>query len=257
MEETTHRYFLHISFDGYAYKGWQIQPGVKTVQKTIEEAFSTILRREITITGAGRTDTGVHAKNYTAHVDLDFEKESSKVGQLVYKLNRILPPDIAIHGLERVNPEAHARFSALSRSYEYIICKKKNPFLINRAWRVEKELNVTLMQKITEKLTEFIDFQSFSKVNTQVSHYRCNIMKAGWYEAKDMLIFHITADRFLRNMVRAMVGTLVEAGLGKTSLEEFTEIVVSKNRSNAGYSAPGFGLYFMGAEYPSDIYPIE
>jgi tRNA pseudouridine38-40 synthase len=257
MELSTGRYFLELSFEGTAYNGWQIQPGTVTVQSAVEKAVSTLLGRNIPITGAGRTDTGVHAKSYTAHFDFIENDKIYEIDQFVYKLNRVLPPDIAVHAAKAVRMDAHARYSALSRTYEYYISRKKNPFAINRAWHTERIKDMKAMTRVTALLYEYDDFQCFSKSNTQVNHYRCKIIEASWREEGDLLIFRIRADRFLRNMVRAIVGTIIEAGLGKISEEDFRKIIESKNRSRAGYSVPGSGLYFMGAEYDQSIFALS
>ena len=253
-EKAIYRYFIELSFTGTNYYGWQIQPDSVSVQQTLEKAASTVLREEINFTGCGRTDTGVHAINYTAHFDTGFSPDQLHNTDLVYKLNRILPDDIAIHNITRVKPDANARFSALNRSYKYHICRKKDPFMINRAWLMERELNFEAMQQASQLLFKYNDFESFSKVNTQVNHFRCDIMEAGWTQKDHLWIFHIKADRFLRNMVRAIVGTITDVGLEKITIAEMEEIIKSKNRINAGYSVPGCGLYFMGAEYPREIY---
>jgi tRNA pseudouridine38-40 synthase len=249
------RYFMHLCFDGTRYNGWQVQPSADTVQESIENALTTLMRVQVNLTGAGRTDTGVHAKKYTAHFDCQVPLTKEDQQQLVYKLNKISPHDIAILEILEVNSDAHARFSALSRSYEYIITRKKDPFLIDKAWRMERTLDVAIMKNFCKILMEYENFESFSKVNTQVNNFRCRIMECNWKEEKNLLIFQIKADRFLRNMVRSIVGTMVEGGLGKINEQQFRQIIESRNRSKAGYSVPGSGLYFMGAEYPADIYP--
>ena len=253
-EKTTYRYFTELSFDGTRYHGWQIQPNSLSVQQTLSEAASTVLREEISFTGCGRTDTGVHAENYTAHFDTKFSPEQLKETDLVYKLNRMIPADVAVHNIRLVKADAHARFSALSRSYIYFICTRKDPFWVNRAWLMERDLDFDAMQKAARLLFSFNDFEAFTKVNTQVNHFRCRVMEAGWTQEDHIWKFHIKADRFLRNMVRAIVGTITNVGLGKIDLHQLEEIIKSKNRSNAGYSVPGCGLYFMGAEYPPEIY---
>jgi tRNA pseudouridine38-40 synthase len=254
MDLVGYRYFIYLSFDGKAYCGWQVQPGIETVQYTVETALSTILRTKTPLTGAGRTDTGVHARMYTAHFDFHTILGKDDLKNLNYKLNRILPPDISIIDIKQVELEAHARFSAFSRSYEYLIIKEKNPFLFNRAWLLERNLNIQALNEAAQILLEYDDFESFSKTNTQVKHFRCKIIHADWEEENGLLIFRISADRFLRNMVRALVGTMVDVGLGKITVDDFREIIKSKNRSKAGYSVPGFGLYFMGAEYAHSIF---
>jgi len=253
-KETTYRYFIELKFDGTNYHGWQIQPNAISIQQILQTALSTLLKEKTELTGSGRTDTGVHATHYTAHFDSRSAPEKIKKIDLVYKLNRILPPDIAIISVSQVKDDAHARYSALSRSYEYFICRRKDPFFINRAWLMERNLDFDAMQEASEILYEYNDFEAFTKANTQVNHFNCNILHAGWRREEHIWIFHIKADRFLRNMVRAIVGTITDVGLGKISPEEMKEIIESKNRSNAGYSVPGCGLYFIGAEYPPEIY---
>lgn len=255
MISNSFRYFIHLCFDGTRYNGWQIQPAAATIQDTLEKALTTLLQVQTTLTGAGRTDSGVHAKHYTAHFDTQIVLSENDKHQIAYKLNRLLPHDIAVLGIQEVKPTAHARFSAISRSYEYIITRKKDPFLISKAWQLERQLDLGIMKKFCQILREFDDFESFSKVNTQVNNFRCRIMECGWREEKNLLIFTVKADRFLRNMVRAIVGTMTEGGLGKINEQQFRQIIESKNRSRAGYSVPGSGLYFMGADYPADIYP--
>lgn len=253
-EKPVYRYFTELSFDGSRYHGWQIQPNSVSVQQTLSEAASAVLREEISFTGCGRTDTGVHAINYTAHFDTAHSPSHLQEIDLVYKLNRILPADIAVKIIKQVNPESHARFSALNRSYNYYICKRKDPFWINRAWLMERDLDFDAMQKAAGLLLRFEDFEAFTKVNTQVNHFRCRIMEAEWTQEDHIWKFHIKADRFLRNMVRAIVGTITDVGLGKIDIQQMENIIRSKNRSKAGYSVPGCGLYFMGAEYPPEIY---
>ncbi|TVQ90344.1 MAG: tRNA pseudouridine(38-40) synthase TruA [Bacteroidetes bacterium] len=253
-KEIKYRYFIELRFDGTNYHGWQIQPNANSIQQTLQTALSTLLKENTELTGSGRTDTGVHATHFTAHFDSKSTPEKIKRIDLVYKLNRILPPDIAIINARQVNKDAHARYSALSRSYEYFICRRKDPFFINRAWPMERKLDFDAMQKATEILFEYNDFEAFTKANTQVNHFKCNILYAEWCQEGHIWKFRIKADRFLRNMVRAIVGTITDVGLGKITVEKMKEIIESKNRSNAGYSVPGCGLYFIGAEYPPEIY---
>jgi tRNA pseudouridine38-40 synthase len=250
-----YRYFLELSYVGTQYCGWQIQPGQESVQNSIEKALKTLLREQINLIGAGRTDSGVHAMHYTAHFDTTHEPQSLfNDMDLRYKLNRILPNDIAIHSLKQVTNDAHARFSALSRSYSYYICLKKDPFWHRRAWLLERTLNIEKMNEASQILFAYNNFQCFSKSNTQVNNYNCSIMHAGWKQQDHVLVFEIRADRFLRNMVRAIVGTLTDVGMGKTSVGGISAIIESKNRSQAGLSVPGYGLYFMGAQYDENIF---
>jgi len=253
-ESVINRYFLHLSFDGTAYHGWQVQPNAVTVQQILNEKLTLLLGVDTMLTGSGRTDTGVHARHYTAHFDASRHLSVSQAHDLTYKLNCILPPDIAILGIQQVKNDAHARFSALSRSYEYIICTAKNPFMINRAWRQERPLNIEAMQTASKILLEYDDFECFSRSNTQVNNYLCKLTEANWRQEENLLIFHISANRFLRNMVRAIVGTIAEVGLGKIAPDAIRTIIQSRSRSKAGYSVPGCGLYFLGAVYPPDVY---
>lgn len=247
-----HRYFIWLGYNGTAYYGWQVQPGTPTVQQTLNNALTVLLREDVETTGAGRTDTGVHATTFVAHFDTAQTAQELNLPQLIYKLNRILPSDIAIQRIEEVKPDAHARFSALSRTYQYFICTRKDPFQVGRSWLVERRLNVEAMQQAADLLKAYEDFESFSKTNTQVKTFLCRISEARWEQQGNMLRFEITADRFLRNMVRAIVGTLVDVGLAKISADDFASIIESKDRSQAGYSAPGCGLFLTDIVYPAD-----
>jgi tRNA pseudouridine38-40 synthase len=247
----SNRYFIEFSYKGTHYHGWQVQENAHTVQEQLEKALSLILRHPIETLGAGRTDTGVHAKQMFAQFDTaaDFDKD-----QLHYQLNSLLPNDIAVKNVISVHPEAHARFDAISRSYEYHICREKNPFLQEFAWFVFQDLNIKLMNDAAKILFDYIDFSSFSKSRTQTFTNNCAITEAIWKEDGEKLVFHITANRFLRNMVRAIVGTLIEIGSGKLTNEDFKKIIESKNRSNAGVSVPAHGLYLTKIIYPERIF---
>ena len=244
------RYFIALSYNGKAYHGWQIQPNAVTVQETIEDALSKLLNIKLGITGAGRTDTGVHASQMFAHFDVEFEVDTE---QLAYKLNSFLPKDIAIHSIFKVNTDAHSRFSATRRSYDYKIALQKNVFMYDYAYYMHQELNVERMNKAANVLLKYSDFQCFSKSNTDVKTYNCRIDYAQWRQDHNMLIFTISADRFLRNMVRAIVGTLVNIGLGKLEIEDMHRIIKSKDRSEAGFSVPAKGLYLTEVLYPESI----
>ncbi|MBJ6369713.1 tRNA pseudouridine(38-40) synthase TruA [Snuella sedimenti] len=244
------RYFIELSYNGSAYHGWQNQPKSISVQEVIEKALSTLLREEIAIVGAGRTDAGVHALQMYAHFDTEVRFESR---QLVYKLNAFLPKDIVIHDIFNVDVEAHARFDALSRSYLYRITLKKNAFTFNNTFYVKQALDIEKMNAATKILFQYKDFQCFSKSNTDVKTYHCNIMKAEWLFKNDELHFEIKADRFLRNMVRAIVGTLINIGIRKIDVEDLHEIIKSKNRGKAGFSVPGHALYLAQVAYPNNI----
>ncbi len=254
-KNSKYRYFIDLAYDGTHYHGWQVQPNAVSVQQTVGQALTTLLKEDTGLTGTGRTDTEVHARLFTAHFDTHSPPSLLlEELDLVYKLNRILPPDISIYQLRQVQPDAHARFSAISRTYQYIISRRKDPFLVSRAWHMERPLDFDAMQQAASLLLRFEDFEAFSRSNTQVKHYRCKIMEAYWEQNGSEWLFHIKADRFLRNMVRAIVGTLTDVGRGKITLADMEQIIKSKNRSNAGYSVPGYGLYFMGAEFPAEIF---
>ncbi|NVJ88308.1 MAG: tRNA pseudouridine(38-40) synthase TruA [Flavobacteriaceae bacterium] len=240
------RYFIELSYNGQHYHGWQVQPDAVSVQEKINNALSTILQEEIQVVGAGRTDTGVHASQMFAHFDV--EKQLDK--NLVFKLNAILPNDICIKDIFLVEDNKHARFDATYRTYEYRIWLGRNPFLLDFSWQIHSQKpNVSLMNSAAKLLLEYEDFESFSKVKTDVYTFNCVVTKAYWTQENEALTFHITANRFLRNMVRAIVGTLLDVGLGKISVEDFKKIIESKNRSNAGLSVPAKGLFLTEIKY--------
>ncbi|NOR76467.1 MAG: tRNA pseudouridine(38-40) synthase TruA [Draconibacterium sp.] len=244
----TQRYFLQISYKGTNYHGWQIQPNAISVQEVLENALSKILREKIAVMGAGRTDTGVHASFFILHFDVSNSEIDSV--KLVYNLNSFLPPDIAVQKLWKVNNEAHARFSALSRTYKYFISTEKNPFNTEISYRYLKPLDLDKMNKAAQVLFDYKDFTSFSRLHTDVKTNNCKIFQAEWKQENSQLIFTIKADRFLRNMVRAIVGTLLEVGQGKLSIDEFQKIIESKDRGAAGASASAQGLFLVDIEYP-------
>ncbi|MEL0454617.1 tRNA pseudouridine(38-40) synthase TruA [Flavobacteriaceae bacterium SZ-1-7] len=244
------RYFLELSYNGKAYHGWQNQPNAISVQEVIEKSLSTLLGEPIDVVGAGRTDAGVHAKQMFAHFDTEVDFDADN---LAYKLNSFLPVDIAIHSVFKVKPELHARFDASSRTYLYRITLQKNVFEFDNTYYVKQPLDIGKMSAAAKILFEYNDFQCFSKSNTDVKTYYCDIMKAEWFLKDDELHFVIKANRFLRNMVRAIVGTMVEIGLGKLSVDDLHTIIQSKNRSEAGFSVPAHGLYLTEIEYPKDI----
>jgi tRNA pseudouridine38-40 synthase len=242
------RYFVYLSYNGTNYHGWQVQPNGISVQEVLEKCFSTLLNEKVAITGAGRTDTGVHALSMTAHFDV--EEPIKDLGKLVGKLNVFLPKDIAIQKILPVKSDAHARFDALSRTYEYRIARQKNPFCINLAYQYTRPLDVDLMNKAAQTLFDYTDFTSFSKLHTDVKTNNCKIIYTEWKEQDDFLVFTIKADRFLRNMVRAIVGTLLEVGKGNLAVEQFKEVIEQKNRCSAGTSMPACGLFLVNVEYP-------
>ena len=244
------RYFLELAYFGKAYHGWQRQPNAISVQETVENAISTILRQKIEITGAGRTDAGVHASQLYAHFDTGEKLDSA----FAFRLNSLLPKDIAIHDLFQVNSEAHARFDAISRSYEYHLVKRKDVFKVETAYYIQKEIDLLKMNEAASILLDYSNFKSFSRSRTDVKTYNCTIKYAFWEKAGDELIFHIKADRFLRNMVRAIVGTLLQIGIGKQEVQWMHEIIQSGDRSKAGASVPAHGLFLTKIEYPKSIF---
>lgn len=249
VKDTLQRFFLEIAYDGTAYHGWQIQNNAISVQQRLNDALQTLLREPIETTGAGRTDTGVHAKQLYVHMDA-FEQQIKNRERFVHSLNSLLPPDISVKRMINVHREAHARFDATERSYEYHIHFSKDPFLIHRSWQLRDEPQVDRMNKAAEFLLGTQDFSCFSKSNTQVFTNICTVTQALWEKTDVGYIFHITADRFLRNMVRATVGTLLEIGIKNKPPEFINEVIISKNRANAGTSVPAHALYLTRVVYP-------
>ena len=241
------RYFLKLSYNGAPFHVWQVQPNAVSVQSTIEEALSTVLRENISIVGAGRTDTGVNARQMYAH--FDYEKEILDFGKLINSLNRLVGKDIAIYDIIKVADDAHARFDATARTYKYFVTHQKSPFLYPLSWYCPQSLDYEKMNEACEVLKRHIDFTSFSKLHTDVKTNNCRIDYAHWQQEGEMMVFTITADRFLRNMVRAVVGTLVEVGRGKISVEEFEQIIFKKDRCSAGTSMPPQALFLWKVDY--------
>jgi len=251
----TKRYFVELSYNGIDFHGWQIQPNGITVQECLDKALSTFFRQEIMSLGCGRTDTGVHATQFYAHFDLqqvDLTKlENVKsVENAVIGVNALLPFSIAVHRIFEVANDAHARFDAIARAYKYYLHFHKDPFKVNRSWLYKGKLDVEKMNKAAQILLQYTDFSSFSKSNTQTYTNNCKISYAKFEEQPNGLVFTIKADRFLRNMVRAIMGTMIMVGRGDIEVEEVVNIIESKNRSNAGQSVPACGLYLVAVEYP-------
>lgn len=246
------RYFIYLSYNGKNFCGWQIQPNGITVQESIEQALATLLRKECPIVGAGRTDAGVHARQMVAH--FDWETQIDDLDHLTDKLNRLLPKDIAIHRIVPVRPEAHARFDATARTYQYFLTTRKDPFNYELAYKYPGKLDFEAMNRVCPILFEYIDFTSFSKLHTDVKTNNCRITRAEWKQEGDLWVFTITADRFLRNMVRAIVGTLLEVGRGKLTAEGFRQVIEAKDRGAAGTSAPGHALFLTRVDYPDSIF---
>lgn len=246
FEDLLLRYFIQFAYNGTNYHGWQYQPNANSVQETLQKALSVLLNSEIALMGAGRTDTGVHAKQMFAHFDYDKNIDNSV---LIHKLNSYLPKDIAVFGLYLVEDTAHCRFDATKRTYEYHVNTVKSPFLNDLSWYFNQNLDLDLMNEAAKILLKHTDFQCFSKVNTDVNTFDCTIFEAYWRKDNHQLIFTISANRFLRNMVRAIVGTLINIGLQKITLADFEAIIASKNREKAGFSVPAHGLYLTEVHY--------
>ena len=245
------RYFFEVSYLGTAYHGWQKQKNAHTVQEEIDAACQKLWPGCDSIVGSGRTDTGVHCSQQFFHLDVPLIRDPERT---VFRLNRMLPKDIAIGSIRRVGDDAHARFSAIQRTYHYLISRRKDVFAAGLTYHFERELDVEAMNRACERMITFGDFQAFSKVNTDVNHFRCSIESAGWEEAGNELRFTITANRFLRGMVRAIVGTLLLIGRGKARPESMDEIIMSRDRRNAGAAAPPEGLYLASVVYPESIF---
>lgn len=246
------RYFIYLGYNGRNYNGWQTQPNGVTVQQTLEEALATFLRKPVPIVGAGRTDAGVHARMMVAH--FDWEEEIEDLAFLADKLNRILPKDIAIYRIVPVRADAHARFDATSRTYKYYLTDQKNPFNQDWTYRTYVALDFDAMNAACDILFDYIDFTSFSKLHTDAKTNNCRILQAGWAREGDVWVFTIRADRFLRNMVRAIVGTLLEVGRKRMTLDGFRRVIEAKDRCQAGTSVPGHALFLVDVSYPEELF---
>lgn len=251
------RYFIQLSYDGTGYHGWQVQPNGVSVQEVLQKALSTLLRQPTEVTGAGRTDAGVHASMMVAHFDWPAAHEGEggeeaplDCTQLTYKLNRLLPPDVAVQAVRPVSPEMHARFSATRRTYHYYIHTRKDPFLRGYSWQVNVPLDFALMNEAAQVLLEYSDFTSFSKTGTDVKTNICQLTEARWEQLKPgEWRFTVSANRFLRNMVRAIVGTLIEVGRHRMTISQMRHAIEAKDRQRAGESVPGHALYLTNIEY--------
>ena len=246
------RYFLELAYNGTDFHGWQMQDNAPSIQQEISEKLETILQSEIPVTGCGRTDAGVHASQFFAHFDTD--KLTMDTGLFVHKLNTMLPDSIAIYNIQQVQNDAHARFDAIKRSYQYFISTRKNPFNSDRSYQFNVALDINAMNKACELLLGEKDFGCFCKANADNHTDICTVHHANWEQNEHMITFNITANRFLRNMVRAIVGTLLDVGQGRTTLEEFELILASKDRSEAGRSVPAHGLFLSRVEYPINTF---
>lgn len=246
------RYFIYLAYDGTNYHGWQIQPNGISVQECLMKALATFLRRAVHVTGAGRTDTGVHASLMVAHFDYE---EALNPEQVTEKLNRLLPPDISVYKVRPVLPDVNARFAATARTYKYYVTTTKQAFHRQHRWRIYGQLDYALMNQAAQTLFEYADFTSFSKLHTDAATNICQITHAAWTQADDETwVFTIQANRFLRNMVRAIVGTLVEVGRGKLSVAGFRQVIEQQDRCKAGTSAPAQGLFLVDVTYPEEIF---
>ncbi len=250
MQNIVLRYFLEIAYNGKNYCGWQKQPDENTVQQEIEYFLTTILQQEINTTGAGRTDTGVHARQMYVHFDVSAAIQTTN---FIYRANSFLPNDISVLNIYKVQDDEHTRFHAIAREYEYHICTVKDPFSIESAYQLKNFPNIDLMNEAAASLLAYTDFQAFSKVKTNVKTFNCTITKAQWVAENNRLVFTISADRFLRNMVRAIVGTLLDVGSKKISILDFQTVIEGKDRSKAGTSAPAHGLYLTKVIYPETV----
>lgn len=246
------RYFIKLSFDGTDFHGWQIQDNARSVQQELAQQIGKILQTEISLTGCGRTDAGVHAREFYAHFDVP-DRIELETGLFIHKLNGLLPPSIAIQDLFEVSDDAHARFSASSRSYEYLITTAKDPFKPNLSYQFNQPLNLEEMNKACKLLLGEQDFASFCKANADNFTTLCTVTKAEWIRMDNRIVFNISANRFLRNMVRAIVGTLLDVGTGKIEADELAIILLSKDRSQAGRSVAAHGLYLTKVDYPTSI----
>lgn len=245
------RYFFEIAYHGANYNGWQSQPNALGIQAVVEEVLSKVFRTPVAIVGSGRTDTGVHCKQQFFHTDIASDFDSKL---LIQKLNSFLPRDISINSVRQVRPDASARYDAIERTYRYRITTVKNPFLQGLAWHYFKQVSIDNMNRAAAYMVGEHDFECFSKVKTDVNHFICSVTKASWSRKGDDLVFVISANRFLRGMVRAVVGTLLDVGTGKVSYDEFVSIIESRDRKKAGQNVPAYGLYLEKVKYPPAIF---
>jgi tRNA pseudouridine38-40 synthase len=249
------RYFLKLAYNGENYFGWQIQPAHISIQEVLTKVISLLLRENICIVGAGRTDTGVHAKEFYAHFDTSFIFTEENKPDFIYRMNSFLPQDIVVYDILNVSENAHARFDALSRTYRYYITTEKNPFTRQFTHYIFYSPDMEKMNICCKKMMDYTDFTSFSKVHTQTHTNNCHIIQAQWtYKEVNLLVFEITADRFLRNMVRSIVGTLLDAGRKKISVEKFCAIIEQKDRTKASMSVPAKALFLEKIIYPESIW---
>jgi tRNA pseudouridine38-40 synthase len=244
------RYFLEVSYKGANYSGFQVQENANSIQEEIEKAFQVYFRRKIELTGSSRTDTGVHALQNFFHFDFDEEILPASL----YNFNAILPGDIVTRNIFVVQPGAHCRFDALSREYSYHIYRQKNPFIEDRAYYYPYTLDIEKLDAAAAIVASYTDFTSFSKRNTQVKTFECRVLKSRWQQEKDCLVYTVQSNRFLRGMVRGLVGTMLQVGRGRTSVDQFEKIIQGLDAANADFSVPGHGLFLMYVHYPETIF---
>lgn len=254
-EITPHRYFIELAYNGSAYKGWQIQPGMPTVQEYLNSAITTLIAEPVNLVGCGRTDSGVHASHFVAHFDT--AKPVRNPVLLSRRLRRFLNPSVRVDRIVEVPPEVSARFNAISRTYHYLINSSRSPWLQEFSWNLTISLDVAAMNEATSRLLGTHDFTSFSKLHTDVKTNICTVAEAEWFEREGFLLFRIRADRFLRNMVRAIVGTSIEIGKGKAAPMSMDEVLLAKDRSKAGTSVPASGLFLTRVDYDPEVFIIQ
>ncbi|HEY6901526.1 MAG TPA: tRNA pseudouridine(38-40) synthase TruA [Puia sp.] len=243
------RYFLELAYKGTNYSGFQIQENAVSIQQEVEKALAVFFRASIELTGSSRTDGGVHARQNFFH----FDYQGIIQQRVLYNINAILPPDIALKNIYRVADDAHCRFDAISREYRYYIYREKNPFLVDRAWFYPYTIDLEKLKAVAGLIPEFRDFTTFAKRNSQVKTFLCNVFESYWTEEENCLVYHVTANRFLRGMVRGLVGTMLQVGRGKLSVEEFGGILYEKNNQLADFSAPGHGLFLFQVSFPVSL----
>ncbi|MCG8580944.1 MAG: tRNA pseudouridine(38-40) synthase TruA [Bacteroidales bacterium] len=247
-----YRYFIELAYNGSMFHGWQIQPNAISVQEVMNDALNKVLRRDVNVVGCGRTDTGVHASYFVAHFDCDTPLADTE--HLVYKLNRIVGNDVVVYSVQKVDEETHSRFHATARTYHYYLRTEKNPFVKDFSFRPFYKVDIDKMNEAAKVLFEYVDFTSFSKLHTETKTNNCKILYAKWEPSEDGAVFVIKADRFLRNMVRAIVGTLLEVGRDKITIEQFRKVIEDKDRGKAGTSVPGQALFLVDVEYPEGMF---
>jgi tRNA pseudouridine38-40 synthase len=247
------RYFIEVAYLGTRYAGSQVQANAVTVQWEVEKALETYLRKPVVLTGSSRTDSGVHALQNFFHFDWEGEIPEKSI----YNMNALLPADVAVNGLYRVGPESHCRFDAVAREYEYIIYRQKNPFLADRAFFYPYSIDREALERVAEAVTGYKDFTSFSKRNTQSKTFESTIMESRWLWRDETMVYKVKANRFLRGMVRGLVGTMLQAGRGKISTEDFSKIIEARDCTKADFSVPGHGLFLMRVEYPANYFDVK